>query len=102
MTETQGASFSLIQADLRDIAKLVPDPAQKSKCYNKANHEYCDCPVHINVMFTLNCSLKMHNSIMSKKKHVLGLPWWSSGEDFFSNAGGAGSIPDQGAKISHA
>ena len=44
----------------------------------------------------------MHNSVMSKKKHVLGLPWWSSGEDFFSNAGGAGSIPDQGAKISHA
>ena len=53
-------------------------------------------------MFTLNCSLKMHNSVMSKRKHVLGLPWWSSDEDFFSNAGGAGSIPDQGAKISHA
>ena len=31
-----------------------------------------------------------------------GLPWWPSGEDFLPIAGGAGSIPGQGAEIPQA
>ena len=36
------------------------------------------------------------------KSALRGLPWWSSVKPSPSNAGGLGSVPGQGGKISHA
>ena len=40
--------------------------------------------------------------LLKYKQKFLGLPWWSRGSLCASIAGGTGSIPGEGTKISHA